>query len=69
MRKAAHLLFLLLFPLWLTAEHVHWLGDYSAAHKQALHEQKTLLVLVTEQNSSKTASLLKTFFMDRPYVG
>ena len=52
----------------LVAEHVHWLGDYDRAHQKALWEQKLLLVLVARRNSPKTASLLKTVFMDLPYI-
>jgi len=60
------LIAVLILPL--AAEHVHWLGDYKKAHQKALREEKMLLVLVAEPNSPKTASLLKTVFMDRPYI-
>ena len=65
MRK---LLLIAVLILPLAAEHVHWLGDYDRAHQKALREQKLLLVLVARRNSPKTASLLKTVFMDRPYI-
>ena len=62
------LLLITALALPLTAEHVHWLGDYKKAHQKALREEKMLLVLVAEPNSPKTAFLLKTVFMDRSYI-
>ncbi len=62
------LLLIAVLILPLAAEHVHWLGDYDKAHQKALWEQKMLLVLVAKRNSHQTASLLKTVFMERPYI-
>ncbi len=62
------LLWLWLIPLFLSADFVHWLGDYDTAHAKALKAHKPLLVLVLKQNSPDSNHIIKTVFMNRKYV-
>ena len=62
------LLWLWLIPLFLSANFVHWLGDYDTAHTKALKAHKPLLVLVLKQNSPDSNYIIKTVFMNRKYV-
>jgi len=57
-----------LLPLIASADHVHWLGDYSRALQIAHQEQKPLLVLVVKKNDSLSSQIIKNTFMDQDYV-
>ena len=58
-----------LLPLFLLADHVHWMGSYDAAHQKALLENKPLLVLVVKKNDPLSRTLLKNVFMNKLYIG
>ncbi|HIP19356.1 MAG TPA: thioredoxin family protein [Sulfurovum sp.] len=57
-----------LLPLLLSAEHVHWLGDYNRALQIAHQTDKPLLVLVVQKNASLSSKIIKNVFMDQKYV-
>jgi len=57
-----------LLPLLLSAEHVHWLGDYNKALQIAHQTDKPLLVLVVQKNASLSSKIIKNVFMDQKYV-
>ena len=62
------LFWLWLFPLILSANFVHWKGDYTMAHQKALHAHKPLLVLLVKKDSSRSGDMIKHIFMDQPYI-
>jgi len=64
--KCIFLLFLL--PLLVSADHVHWLGDYSSALKLAQKEHKPLLVLLVKKSDISSSKIIQKSFMNRPYV-
>ena len=57
-----------LFPLFLLADHVHWLGRYDIAHQKALEAHKPLLLLVVKPNDTPSHDILKNVFMNRSYI-
>lgn len=60
------LLFLsLLVCLSLNASYVKWQSDYEQAHRQALKEDKKLLILLVDKPSSE---LIKNSFVNQAYV-
>ena len=62
------LFWLWLFPLILSANFVHWKGDYTMAHQKALHAHKPLLVLLVKKGSSRSGDMIKHIFMEQPYI-
>ncbi|SFV51126.1 hypothetical protein MNB_SV-3-741 [hydrothermal vent metagenome] len=52
----------------LFANHIHWQGNYDKALKLAQKERKTLLVLVVKKDDVQTLNILKTTFMNQPYI-
>ena len=61
-------LLLWLLPLLLSANFVHWMGDYNLAHKKALQEHKVLLVLVVKKNDALSSQIIKNSFMNKKYI-
>lgn len=61
-------LFLILFTLSLNASHINWQSNFDQAHQKALKEHKHLLVLLIEKNSLISTELLRTTFMNQPYI-
>jgi hypothetical protein len=57
-----------LFPLLLSADFLHWQGDYASAHALAQKSGKPLLVFVAKAGDDKTNEVLRTVFMNRPYI-
>ncbi len=68
MKQLKYLLLLWLLPLWLLANHVHWLGDYDKALQLAHKEEKPLLVLVVKNDSKMCNKVLYQQFMNQPYI-
>jgi len=62
------ILFWLLLPFVLFANHVHWLGDYDTALQKAHQEHKPLLVLVVKKDSLISNKIIKDHFMNHTYV-
>ena len=62
------ILFWLLLPFVLFANHVHWLGDYDTALQKAHQEHKPLLVLVVKKDSLISNKIIKDHFMNHIYV-
>jgi hypothetical protein len=62
------LFYLWLFPLLLNADFLHWQGDYASAHALAQKSGKPLLVFVAKASDDKTNEVLRTVFMNRPYI-
>jgi len=58
----------LFFPLIVSANFVHWEGDYDIAHQKVLNEHKPLLVLVIKKDSTNSENIIKNVFMNQPYV-
>jgi len=61
-------LLLWLFPFFVSANFVNWLGNYDIAHQKALKEHKPLLVLVVKKNNPLSSQIIKNAFMDQDYV-
>ena len=56
---------LLLFVLSLNGSYIKWQSDYEKAHRVALKENKNLLILLVDKQSSE---LIKRSFMNQAYV-
>lgn len=54
--------------LTLNANHVSWQGDFEKAHKQALKENKKLMVLVLEKDCNSCKETIKTTFINQSYI-
>ena len=67
-RQPLKLLWLWLFPLILSANFVHWLGDYDTAHQKAIREHKPLMVLVVGKDPLPSNKIIHSVFMNKPYV-
>ena len=57
-----------LFPLFIVANHVQWLGDYDTALQLAHKEHKPLLVLVVKHKDPLSNTIIKNQFMNHEYV-
>ena len=57
-----------LFPLFIYANHVQWLGDYDTALQLAHKEHKPLLVLVVKHKDPLSNKIIKDHFMNHDYV-
>ena len=68
MKQLKYLLLLWLLPLWLLANHVHWLGDYDKALQLAHKKEKPLFVLVIKNDSKMCNKILYQQFMNQPYI-
>lgn len=62
------LFIIILITLSLNADHVRWFFEYEEAHKEALRQNKHLMVLLIEKDSPVTKETLKSAFMDQPYI-
>jgi len=62
------LLTFVLLTLTLSANYVSWYGDYELAHKEALEQNKLLMVLLIEKDSKECSEVLKTVFLNQPYI-
>ena len=58
----------LLLSLALNASYVKWQGDYEVAHREALKQNKSLLVLLVDKEIDLTKKLLVRSFMNQAYV-
>ena len=54
--------------LTLNANHVSWQGDFDKAHKQALKENKKLMVLLIKKDCAPCQEAIKTTFINQPYI-
>lgn len=57
-----------LLTLTLNANHVSWYGNFDKAHKQALKENKKLMVLLIEKDCKACQNTLKTTFINQSYI-
>ena len=62
------LIFILLTNIILYASSIRWHGDYETAHKEALKQNKALLVLLIQKNDSNSKKLLVESFMNQGYI-
>lgn len=62
------LLFFLLIPYILSAEHVLWQSDYEKARLQAVEEGKGILVFLIKKECSQCQKMLQTTFMNQDYI-
>ncbi len=67
-KQLKYFLLLLLLPLWLLANHVHWMGDYDKALQLAHKQNKPLVVLVVKKDSKMCNKILHQQFMNHPYI-
>ena len=67
-QRLKFILFWLLFPLILFANHIQWLGDYDTALKLAHKEHKPLLVLVVKHKDPSSNRIIKNHLMNHAYV-
>ncbi len=68
LKQLMKLTLLWLLPFVISANHVHWLGDYNVALQQAHKEQKPLFVLVIKKDSTLSSQIVKNYFMNQTYV-
>ena len=61
-------LFLWLLPLVVSANYVHWLGDYNTALHLASKKHKPLLVLVVKKTCKQCNTVIKNQFMNQSYI-
>jgi len=59
---------LIFFTLSLQAKHINWQSDFEKARQRALQEQKYLLVLLIEKNSSESQKIIQTTFINQAYI-
>jgi len=62
------LVLFLLFELVLSANFVHWQGDYEKALRVAQKEQKPIMVLFVKSDCQKCKTLVADLFTNKPYV-
>ncbi len=61
------LLSLLLFTS-LLAQNLSWRGNYDHAYREALAQEKPLLVLLVKADDPRTQAVLKEVFANQPYL-
>ncbi len=61
------LIYILLFNVVINASHISWYGDYESAHREALKQNKHLLVLLVDK-SKVVKELIQSTFMNQEYV-
>ena len=66
--KGIQLFVFWLFPLLLSADFLHWQGDYVSAHALSQKSGKPLLVFVAKAGDNKTNEVLRTVFMNQSYI-
>ena len=57
-----------LLPLWVSADHIHWMGNYDQAHQKAYDMHKPLLLLVIAKDSPSSNTVVKNVLMNQQYV-
>jgi hypothetical protein len=67
-REGVRLFWLWLLPLFVSADFLHWQGDYTQAHTLARTSGKPLLVFVAKAEDARTNEVLRTVFMQHPYI-
>jgi len=60
------LLYLLLSTL--DANHIHWHSSFDKAHKEALQEDKKLMILLIKKDSKACQKTIITTFMNQKYI-
>lgn len=69
MRNSLRFIFILSVLLSnLQAQHVRWFSEFDKAHKEALIENKNLLVLLIEKDSIKSQETIVNSFMNQEYI-
>jgi len=68
LNRCIKLLFILIWPLAVSADHVHWSGEYDKAFQQAYSNNKVLLVLVVKEDCHLCNDIIKTVFMNHSYI-
>lgn len=57
-----------LLTLTLHANHISWQGNFDKAHKQAIKENKKLMVLLIKKDCNSCLEAIKTTFTDQHYI-
>ena len=52
----------------LFAQNLSWRGNYDHAHREALAQEKPLLVLLVKADDPQTQAVLKEVFANQPYL-
>ncbi len=68
LKQLLKFILLWLLPFIVSANHVHWLGDYDSALKKAHQEHKPLLVLVVKNEFPLCNTIIKNQFMNQDYI-
>ena len=58
----------LFLQLSVSADHIHWLGNYDKALQKAQKEHKPLMVLLVKKKCLSCNDVIKDFFMGQKYV-
>ena len=62
------LIYVIIFSTFLNASYISWRGDYEGAHKEALKENKHLLVLLVDKNTQSAKEVIQKIFMNQEYI-
>ncbi len=62
------LIYIVLFSSILSASHISWQGDYESAHREALKQNKHLLILLVDKKSEVAGELIQSTFMNQEYI-
>ena len=68
MKQFKYLFLLCLLPLFILADHVHWLGNYDTALQLAQTQHKPLLVLLVKKDDKTSVNIMQNSFMNQPYI-
>jgi hypothetical protein len=61
------IIFLIFFTV-LSASSIRWYGDYEKAHKEALKQNKQLMIFLIEKGDTKAKNILKNVFLHQDYL-
>jgi len=52
----------------LSANHINWYGNYDKAHRLALKENKSLMVLLIQNDCERSKKIVQDIFMNQSYI-
>ena len=58
----------LLLALTLNANHVRWFSNFDEAHKEAVKQNKHLMILLIKEDSPECKDTIATTFMNQTYI-
>ena len=61
------ILLIFLFVLSIHAQNITWHSDFEQAHKEALKNDKMMMILLIKKDSIDCSNMLSNTFMNKPY--